>query len=121
MDATEICPISQKAIEELIQGRQREDNRLSKHERREAPRWPFPAPVELWLPNDDGSDDYLLATCENLSLGGMGIRCDLDLELNQEIGVAIHQPEVSFHGKAIVRHTTKLREDYYVGLQFVFA
>jgi hypothetical protein len=37
-----------------------------------------------------------------------------------ELAIAIHEPEVSFHGRAAVRHCTEVEDGYYVGMQFLF-
>jgi len=84
------------------------------------PRWPFPGTVELWIPQADGTELYTLATSMNLSLQGIGIRCEEPLAPGLELGIAVHEPEVSFHGHAIVRHCTEIQDDYLVGLQFIF-
>jgi hypothetical protein len=88
--------------------------------RRRAPRWPFPGTVELWIPEADGQERYTLATSLNLSLQGMGMRCDEELSEGTELAIAIHEPEVSFHGRAVVRHCTEFEGEYLIGLQFLF-
>ena len=85
------------------------------------PRWPFPGTVELWIPEGDGTERYELATSLNLSLVGVGIRCDESLESGVELAIAIHEPEVSFHGRAVVRHCTEMESDFLVGLEFLFS
>lgn len=120
MDATEICPLTKEAIEKLLKRRRAKRSRAGRNERRQYPRWPFPAPLELWRANEDGVEEYVLATCENLSSGGVGILCDQALPLGEEVAIAIHQPEMSFHGRAAVRHLCETPRGYYVGLEFVF-
>jgi len=119
MNATEIRPLTPDAILKLLTGRQ-SGKHVVKHDKRRAPRWAFPAPVELWVPQENGFEGYMLATCENLSTGGVGVRCDEDLPLGCELAIAIHQPEKSFHGRATVCHSIKMADDYYVGLEFTF-
>jgi len=120
MDVTEITPLTRRAIAGLFA--QRLDSRpgpgrgrLRKH-----PRWPFAGPVELWLEHDPGGVRHVLATCENLSLEGVGIRCDERLDPGRELELAVHQPEQSLHGRAVVRHCTQFEQDYYCGLEFLF-
>lgn len=116
---SEIVPISHRALTRLF--RMRGLDIESEHRgKRRCPRWPFPGAVELWAPGPDGLDVHHLGTCENISLGGVGMRSDQPFALNQELDVAVHQPELSLHGRAKVRHCTRLRDDYYVGLEFVF-
>lgn len=121
MNAAEICPLTATALEELLRGRQAELPDRNAPRRRALHRWPFPGTVELWVPDENGIEHYTLATSLDLSLQGAGIRCDESLPTGLELAVAIHEPEVSFHGRAVVRHCTAVAEEYLIGLQFVFA
>ncbi len=119
MNTAEIMPLTKEAVHNfLLTQAGIESQGLS--ERRSTQRWPFPATVELWIKDDSGVEQYALATCINLSLYGLGILYDDLLSENEEVGIAIHEPEVSFHGRAIVRHSTSIEDGYYVGLCFVF-
>jgi len=120
MDATEICPLTEEAIGRLLAGRSIELCQPGTNGRRVAPRWPFPGTVEMWLPDDEGVEQHHLATCINLSLHGLGMLCDDELPIGLEFALAIHQPESSFHGRAVVRHCTEVQAGYYVGIQFIF-
>lgn len=120
MDATEICPLTEEAVAKLLTGRQAIRPNAGPKGRRRATRWPFPGTVELWIPEDCGIERYTLATSLNLSLHGVGIRCDEALAPGLELAIAIHEPEMSFHGRAVVRHCTGIEEDYLIGLQFRF-
>ena len=120
MEATEICPLTKATIAELLQGREADLAEYASDERRRSPRWPFPGTVEVWIPQENGEERYLLATCENLGRGGVGVRCDEELPVDWELPIAIHQPERSLHGRAIVRHATWTPKGYYVGMEFVF-
>ena len=120
MDATEICPLTKEAIIELLSQRTGEAIANSEEGQRRGPRWPFPGPVELWLPCKDGVDEHVLATCENLSPRGVGILCDRELDLEKNLAIAIHQPEMSLHGRAWVRHCTPCKGEYYIGMEFNF-
>lgn len=117
--STEICPLSQPAIAELLH--QRLDRGVHGRDcRRLAPRWSFPGTVELWIPRQNG-EEHTLATSINLSATGIGIRADEPLRPGLELGIAVHEPEVSFHGRAIVRHCTQCPPGYYIaGLEFLF-
>jgi hypothetical protein len=126
MDTTEICRLTRDALEALLAERSAskpQDRRSGKRgaPRRGTPRWPFPGTVELWIPDAAGRQWHSLATSINLSESGLGLRCDEPLEAGTELEVAIHEPEVSFHGRAVVRHCSPGPEDtYVVGLQFLF-
>jgi hypothetical protein len=56
----------------------------------------------------------------NLSLGGVGLRCDEPLSPGLELAIAVHEPEVSLHGRAVVRHCTGMRGDYLIGVEFLY-
>ena len=120
MSVSEFQPLTRGAIGKLIRGRSLRGSDQSGHRRRQMPRWPFSGQVEMWLPNGDGGEELALASCENLGVGGVGVRCDEPLELGLEIPITVHQPEASFHGRAVVRHCTKLRDGFYTGLEFIF-
>lgn len=116
----EIKPLTKKGISTLLKKRQERADGKGKC-RREVSRWPFPGTVELWVMGESGMENYKLATCENLSLQGAGIRSDEELAIGLEMGIAIHEPEVSFHGRAVVRHCTETDNGFYtVGLEFLF-
>jgi len=119
MNTAEIMPLTKEAVRDFLLSQAGiESQGLS--ERRTTQRWPFPATVELWIKDDSGVEQYALATCVNLSLYGLGILYEDTLLEDEEVGIAIHEPEVSFHGRAIVRHCTSIDEGYYVGLRFEF-
>ncbi len=120
MKTAEVVPLTEKAVGRLL--RSREAARPSKGApgKRRTPRWPFPGVVELWLPDESGVLQHSLATSVNLSLHGIGIRCDEPLEPGIELELAFHEPEISFHGRAVVRHATQMESDHLIGLQFIF-
>ena len=116
MDTSEFCALTENALKKVLSGRTIDSLMVpTDNGRRRAQRWPFPGTVELWIPDEDGVEQHTLATSLNLSVHGIGLRTD-----DTELAIAIHEPEVSFHGRAIVRHCTELEEGYYVGMQFKF-
>ncbi len=120
MEALDICRLSEESVAGLLASRQVHRPSERGTGRRKVLRWPFPGTVELWIPEADGPDRYTLATSLNLSLEGVGIRCDEELAPGLEMDIAIHEPEVSFHGRAMVRHCSEIETEYLVGLQFLF-
>jgi len=121
MDTAEICALTEESVDELLTKRQSWASRADAGGRRRAMRWPFPGTVELWIPDGNGGERYNLATSINLSRDGIGIRADEELRPGLELAVAIHEPEMSFHGKAVVRHCAESEnESYILGLQFIF-
>jgi len=120
MKITEICALSKEAIETLLNGRRTELPDHHSRARRRVPRWPFPGTVELWIPEVGGGERYTLATSLDLSVDGVGIRADEPLPSGMEMAIAIHEPEVSFHGRAVVAHCTALENEFLIGLRFEF-
>jgi len=120
MDVSEICPLTQAAVARLLTERMALHGADFDACRRRALRWSFPGTVELWIPGP-GGEEYELATSVNLSTTGVGVQLDRMLASGTEVGIAIHEPEVSFHGRAVVRHCTEAEQGYYLaGLEFVF-
>lgn len=120
METTEICPLTEDAVGELLARRSGEQRTAKAKGKRKASRWPFPATAELWVPEENGLAHHALGTALNLSLHGVGIRCAEPLAVGVELAIAIHEPEMSFHGRGLVRHCTAIEEDYLVGLEFLF-
>lgn len=120
MTVSEFQPLTRATIGRLLRGRALPGPGAGLHRRRRMPRWPFSGQVEMWLPEQGGGESLLLATCENLSAGGVGVRCDEPLEPGTELPIAVHQPEASFHGRAVVRHCTRMGDACYIGLEFRF-
>ncbi len=121
MDTGEICALTEQSIGELLAKRQSWASRADANGRRRALRWPFPGTVELWIPDPEGGERYALATSINLSLDGIGVRFDEELASGVELAVAIHEPEMSFHGRAVVRHCAETESGAFIlGLQFLF-
>jgi hypothetical protein len=120
VETVEIRPLTEKAVDELLTGRDNE-YQSSPHGRRRAIRWPFPGTVELWISEENGGERYTLATSQNLGRHGIGLCCDEDLPIGTSLQIAIHEPEMSFHGRAVVRHSTPADDGSFVlGLQFLF-
>ncbi len=120
MNTTEVFPLTERGLMKLLRTREAARPAGAARGRRKAARWPFPGVVEMWIPDDSGEPQHTLATSVNLSLNGIGIRCDDPLECGLELDIAFHEPEMSFHGRASVRHCTKIDSDHLIGLQFVF-
>lgn len=120
MKITEICALSREAIETLLAGRRTVAPDNHQRGRRRAPRWPFPGTVELWIPEVAGGERYALATSLDLSLDGVGICAEEPLPEGMDLAIAIHEPEVSFHGRARVAHCTGVENEFLIGLHFLF-
>ncbi len=118
MDAEKIVKLSPDVIRELLESRQ--INAQSKHSpgKRHQERWPFPGTVEVWLPDDCYGERHLLATLHNLSANGLAMRTRRPIPTETRISLAVHQPELSGYGHAIVRHCTRASVGYLVGVEF---
>jgi hypothetical protein len=120
MEATEIYPLTAEIVHRLLASRLPPSDGNGHACRRRAARWPFPGTVELWIP-EAGFERYALATCRNLSLNGLGVQADEELSPGLSVGIAVHQPEMSLHGRAVVRHCTATPSgEFLIGLQFQF-
>ncbi len=120
-ETAEVTVLTEKALGKLLAERQGISATKSKKCRRQAVRWPFPGTVQLWLNDETDGERLLLATSLNLSVQGMAIRCDESLEPGTEVTLAVHEPEVSFQGRAVVRHCAQNDDDIYcIGLAFMF-
>ena len=120
MNTAEFCLLTEAAVAKLLADRNPKEPGTKGKDRRKMTRWPFPGAVELWIPDEHGIEHHALATSLNLSLGGVGIRCDEPLSPGLELAIAVHEPEVSFHGRAVVCHCTDMQGDYLIGLQFLY-
>lgn len=119
MATSEILPLTTQAIATLLKQRRAGEALKGGGDRRRMPRWPFPGTAELWIPGENGVEYHVVATSLNLSVSGIGVRCDEALKPGLELSVAIHEPEASFHGRAVVRHCTAIENEYLMGLEFL--
>jgi hypothetical protein len=120
MDAERIVKISLDAIRELIESQQIKAVAKGGPGNRRDERWPFPGTVELWLPEECYGERHVLATLHNLSLHGLGMRTRRPIPVETKLSIALHQPELSCYGHAIVRHCTQAHVGYLVGCEFIF-
>jgi hypothetical protein len=114
----EFIPITADNVLEFLHQRYGQDCERVHGERRHQPRWPFPGTVELWIPNDQGDEDYVLAHALNVSTLGIGIMSDEQIAPNTQVSLAIHQPEATLFGRATVRHVTDTVDGAVIGLRF---
>ncbi len=121
MQLEEFVEITAASIEEVLRQRFGYSEDGYGDERRGRPRWPFPGTVELWVPDESGEEEYVLAKALNLSPKGVAILSEDDLRIGMTLSIAIHQPETTFLGKAIVRHRTPTERGHRVGLEFVLS
>lgn len=120
LETLEIQPLTRTAISDFLNGRALYLPDDHQHARRRVPRWPFPGTVELWIPDAEYGERYELATCVNLSVDGLGFTHEEALPIGMELGIAFHQPEVSFHGRAVVRHVADHGAGFFSGVQFLY-
>lgn len=119
MDAEKIVRLSPDIIAEMLESRRvKAIDKEPGSETRRAERWPFPGTVEVWLPEGCYGEGHLLATMHNLSLDGLAMRTRRPIPIGTKISIAMHQPEMSCYGAAIVRHCTAASIGYLVGVEF---
>jgi hypothetical protein len=119
MDAERILKISPDVIRDLLASQARRTQSKHPPGHRVTERWPFPGTVEVWLPDDCYGERHVLATLHNLSLGGLAMRTRRPIPSETRLSLALHQPELSCYGHAIVRHCTRAPIGYLVGVEFV--
>lgn len=119
MDAQEIVKISPAAIRDLLTSLPGQGEPGTDGQRRDS-RWPFPGTVELWLPDSAYGERHLLATLHNLSPNGLAMRTRKEVHSGTRVSLAIHLPELSCYGHAIVRHCTRSNVGFLVGVEFIF-
>jgi hypothetical protein len=120
MDAEKIVKLTPEAIRELIDGQRIDTIPKEARGKRREDRWPFAGTVEVWLPEDCYGERHVLATLHNLSPHGLAMRARRPLDKDTKISLAIHQPQLSCYGHAIVRHCTRAHVGYLVGVEFVY-
>ena len=56
MNVAEICPLTEGAVNELLEDRSGGPRERRAQARRRVKRWPFPGTVEMWLPDENGGE-----------------------------------------------------------------
>ena len=120
MQTEEFIAISPESILNLLRDRYGYNEAGHTDQRRQRPRWPFPGTAELWIPNEQGEEQCVLARALNLNPDGVGILIDSEVTPGAKLSIAIHQPEVTFYGQATVRHCRAIEQGYHAGLSFVY-
>jgi hypothetical protein len=120
MDAEKIVKLTPEAIDELLSSHRVHTESKQAPGKRRAERWPFPGAVEVWLPDECYGERHVLATMHNLSVGGLAIRTRRPIPTDTRISLAIHEPELSCYGHAVVRHCTRAAVGYLIGAEFIF-
>lgn len=120
MDAEKIVRMTVESLREMLECRHPGSTNAGRAGMREEERWPFPGTVEVWLPEGSYGERHVLATLHNLSVHGLAMRARRPIPTDTKLSIALHQPELSVYGEAIVRHCTRAHPGYLVGLEFVF-
>ena len=120
MDAEQIVKITPEAIRELINACQPARSSAGTACGRREERWPFAGTVEVWLPDECYGERHLLATLHNLSPNGLAMRTRRPVPTGTRLSIALHQPELSCYGHAVVRHCTRAQVGYLVGVEFEY-
>jgi hypothetical protein len=73
---------------------------------------------------DDPKQVLAFGTCRDLSATGVGVTCDRRYPPGTLMDIALHLPEASLYGRAVVRFCRELDEDlddeYIMGFEFIF-
>lgn len=108
-----------KAREEAARAARPEHDVFDGPEKRRRHRWAFKGAVELWPDGGDGRT-VTHGTCMNLSENGIGLSCDEYIAPSTVMEVAVHLPEMTLCGRAVVRYCAEVRKQFMVGLEFLF-
>ncbi len=119
MDAEKIVKISPDVIATLLSIPATQTAAKDEGGRRSENRWPFAGAVEVWLPDSCYGERHMLATLHNLSLHGLAMRTRRPIPQDTQISLAIHQPQLSCYGHAIVRHCARAHVGYLIGAEFI--
>ena len=120
MQTNEIVSLTRQSIAEMLHGRADKDASFGGENLRQQARWAIPGTVEIRMAGSNASLPWI-ATCRDLSEGGLGMICERAFETGVELEIAVHVPEASFCGFATVRYSAQVNNrDYLTGLQFKF-
>ncbi|HOB73210.1 MAG TPA: PilZ domain-containing protein [Phycisphaerae bacterium] len=121
METEEIVKLSREAVINLIKTR-----RSTVHiepfagpERRRSPRWPFPGQVEVRVADDEQCPPGFF-DCRDLSETGMGMCGDHHYPVGTVIELALHVPELTLYGRAVVRYCMQTSRGHMMGVEFLF-
>jgi len=120
MDAEKILKIAPDVIQTLLEARSVRSESKTAPGARASERWPFAGTVEVWLPEGCYGERHVLATLHNLSAGGLAMRTRRPIPTDTRVSIALHQPELSCYGHALVRHCTVASVGYLIGVEFDF-
>jgi hypothetical protein len=120
MDAEKIVRLTPEAIQQLLDAQGVKAESKEPLGRRQHERWPFPGTVEVWLPDGCHGERHVLATLHNLNRAGLAMRTRRPIPTDTRISIALHEPELSCYGHAIVRHCTRALVGYLVGVEFYY-
>jgi hypothetical protein len=120
MDAERIVKMDPDVVRELLDSQNVKAEAKRGAGKRLVERWPFPGTVEVWLPEDCYGERHVLATLHNLSAHGLAMRTRRPVPTGTRVALAVHQPELSCYGHALVRHCTQAAVGYLVGVEFFY-
>ena len=95
------------------------DDQYPPIEQRRWPHWLEDSVIEFW-PADENWQEPWRGKCRNISHGGLGMNCNHYLEDGTNIGIALYFRDKCFHGKAVIRYCKKVRDQFMIGVEFLF-
>ena len=119
MNTDELVQLTRGAIHDLLRSRCEEHAQFGPQERRHNARWPFPGTIEIH-PAGAPAHEQSFGTCRNLSETGMGMSCERFFEPEAILEIAVHLPEATLVGHAVVRYCMKTPRGFMTGIEFQF-
>lgn len=121
MEAEQITKITPASVQAMLDDRATAAHSKLVPGNRKNERWPFAGTVEVWLPDECYGERHVLATLHNLSSNGLAMRSRRPIPTSTRLSLAVHQPERSCYGDAVVRHCTRAAVGYLIGVEFDFS
>ena len=88
--------------------------------KRRTPRFQFVAPLEIFQELAPGSHKRFRVTTKDISLGGLGINCDKELLVNEEVVLVMKHDGIQFASHARVMNCQQEETGYRIGLIWKF-
>ena len=112
--------LTRESLSGLLQLRESaSDDQYAPVEQRRSPHWLTDDTIEFW-PADENWHEPWHGKCRNISQGGLGMSSDHYLEQGSNVGVALRLGERCFHSKTVVRYCQKIRDQFMIGVEFLF-
>jgi len=88
--------------------------------RRRVPRLPYLAPLNISQELTPGSERQFRVTAKDISLGGVGIICVIELQMNERVIIVLEHEGITLAGCARVVNCQQNESGYRIGLVWEF-